>query len=50
MSKLNLTIEIPDGVDQDDVVDYLNIVGLLPMSEDWDTRINKWKWTREGEE
>lgn len=46
MSKLNLSIEVPDDINQDDVIDYLNMVGLLPMSEDWDQRINEWKWTR----
>ena len=48
MPLLKLEIDVSSGVDQQDVIDYLNIVALCKLEEDW-KEINGWKWIRDGE-
>lgn len=42
---LTLILDIPNGVDKDDVIDYLNAQALCALQEDHKL-INGWKWKR----
>jgi len=48
MPQLTLKIDVSSGVDQQDVIDYLNCVALCKLEEDWH-EITGWKWIRDGE-
>jgi hypothetical protein len=49
MALLKLEIDVPDGVDEQEVIDYLNIVALCKLEEDFH-EITGWKWIRHGDE
>ncbi len=46
MQKLQLTLEIPDDIDQERVIEHLNIVALCAMEED-SNLITGWVWKRD---